>query len=242
MDKKKRIEIWYDTNAENPFEAWDCEPELLYYTSGGTTDCSKGRIRQEVVDKMTDNMLRKHKSAICKILYGSLTSVTSKGSELYDEIRDDVSNASTKDLGSICDILKIPCIHYTSKGYSQSDWAHVLLVCTDKFFEDSGCDKKNSEEILKGASDLFDAWAWGDVFGFTEYEATEYVKLTREDFNSIGSKNLDEIEVEDFLEWESVDSCGGFYGRDFKTNGMLDNVSKELHDDVINHDHNKIRV
>jgi hypothetical protein len=240
--KKKKIEIWYDTHAENPFEAWDCEPELMYYTSGGLTDCSKGRIVEEIRNKMTDNMLRRHKSTICGILYGRMTYILSQGSELYDEIRNDVSDASTEDLGKICDILKIPNIQYTSRGYSQSDWADVLLVCTDKFFTDSGCSRKNSEEILKGSAELFDAWAWGDVFGFTEYEATEYVKLTREDFNNIGSKNIDEIEVEEFLEWESTDSCGGFYGRDFKTNGMLEHVSEELHDDVINYDHNKIKV
>ena len=31
---EKRIEIWYDQDAENPFTAWDCEPELMYYSGG----------------------------------------------------------------------------------------------------------------------------------------------------------------------------------------------------------------
>lgn len=35
---------------------------------------------------------------------------------------------------------------------------------------------------------------------------------------------------EDGEDWEFVDGCGGFYGRDLKQNGMMDHIPAEFHD------------
>ena len=139
-------------------------------------------------------------------------------------------------MAKLCTILKIPHSFHESRGYSQGDWAEVLIVCTDKFFETTGCQHKNTEEILKGSRELFDAWIWGDVFGFKESTKKEFVKIPREQYNAGNFDN-----VEDEIEWEETDSCWGFYGDDFENNGMLDYVSKELHEEVKNYDKCKIK-
>jgi hypothetical protein len=128
----------------------------------------------------------------------------------------------------VCDLFKIPHLKSTSRGYSQSDWADVFILLTDEFFETTGCDRKNSKEILEGTEKLFDAYMWGNVYGFTVYEGKEMVKLSRKDFES---DNCDNVSEE--IEWEEVDSCGGFYGHNFLTNGILDHLDTELHEQVL---------
>ena len=156
--------------------------------------------------------------------------------EKYDYIIDAIGGLNLKNLAKLCTILKIPHSFHESRGYSQGDWAEVLIVCTDKFFETTGCQHKNTEEILKGSRELFDAWIWGDVFGFKESTKKEFVKIPREQYNAGNFDN-----VEDEIEWEETDSCWGFYGDDFENNGMLDYVSKELHEEVKNYDKCKIK-
>lgn len=235
---EKRIEIWYDQDAENPFEAWDCEPELMYGTGrhGIITDCSKGNIISEIRTKATEGMVKRHIRTICDDILDIDLDWCENFNQSHDEVLSEIGSASLKELSKLCDLFKIPCLYYTSTGYSQGDWADVLLVCTDQFFEVSGCSRKDAERILKESRKLFDAWVWGDVFGFTEFTKKEFVKIPREEYNTGNFDNL-----EDEIEWEVTGSCGGFYGDDFENNGMLAYVSKELHEEVKNYDKCKIK-
>ena len=235
---EKRIEIWYDQNAENPFEAWDCEPELMYETGRHSmrTDCSKGNIISEIRTKATEGMVKRHIKTICNDILNIDLDWCENFDQKHDEVWSAIGSASLKELGKLCELFKIPYIQYTSTGYSQGDWSNVLIVCTDQFFESSGCQRKNAEEILKGSKELFDAWAWGDVFGFTEFTKKEFVKIPREEYNAGNFDNL-----EDLVEWEETNSCGGFYGDDFENNGILDEVSEELREAVKNYDKCKIK-
>lgn len=233
--KKYRIKIVRDEFAENPFEAWDCEPELMYDSSGRydhiVTDVSEGRILEAIKDKATAEIVLSNKEEICDIL--EISSEFDKDytkEEIADEILYEIdSRLSVKQYAALCELLKIPHLRYDSRGYSQGDYADVLLVATDKFFEDTGCDRDKVDDILEGSRKLFDAWAWGDVYGFEVEKATEMVRLTREDFDTGKFEN-----VEDDIEWDYHDSCFGFYGEDIE--GIVENsgVPKEVVEDAFN--------
>jgi len=235
---EKKIEIWYDQDASNPFEDWDCEPELIYYSGGrhgSTTDCSGGNIVEEIKRKATTGLVKRHIKTIFHDILETDPNYFETFDERYNYVMDEIGSATVKDLAKFCELFKIPHSYHNSTGYSQGDWAEVLLVCTDEFFETTGCERKNAEEILKGARELFDAWIWGDVFGFTEYTRKDYVKIPREEYAKGSFEN-----VQEEVEWEQTDSCGGFYGDNFENNGMLDYVSEELKEVVKNFDKSKV--
>ncbi len=213
----KKLKIWQDTMPVNPFEEWDCEPDLM----STNKDYSEGAIVEFIRDQATDGKVIYHQKAIAEILEIDLDyyvdlSKEDKASELNYEIRD----ANIEQLGELCEVFKLPFKQYTSRGYCQSSWADVLIVLTDEFFDRTGCKKKNSEEILEGTAKLFDQWAWGDVFGFSAVEVSTC---------DLGCEHE-----------EIVDSCGGFYGNDFENNGMLDHLPKELHEQLKSFDHSEI--
>lgn len=215
--EKYRIEISHCDWAENPFEAWDCEPELMYqYGRESVNDCSDGGIVEFIKQFPTDGQIIKHQKVLCDILeidHGYLCERELTKDEKADEIRWEITSSLRVDqLAKLCELFKIPHLNYESSGYSQGDWCDVLLVCTDEFFKTTGCKRKDADEILKGSKKLFDAWAWGDVYQFTVEKATEVVKLTKEDYNAGKFENLEEV-----LEWDYDDSCGGFYGEDVES-------------------------
>lgn len=59
---------------------------------------------------------------------------------------------------------------------------------------------KKVEDYLKASIDEMSAWVEGEVYGFILYE-----------------------------NGEEVDSCWGFYGRDWENNGLKDYLPKEVH-------------
>lgn len=226
--EKYRIKIDNDDWSENPFEAWDCEPELIYrYGRNDVNDCSKGKIAEFIKQFPTNGQIIKHQVTLCGILeldHPYLCERELTKDEKADEIRWEISsNLSVEQLRDLCEVFKIQHSYHESRGYSQGDWAEVLLVLTDDFYERTGCDRRKAKEILECSQKLFDAWAWGDVYQFDIEKATEMVKLTREDFDAGKFEN-----VEDELEWDFHDSCGGFYGEDI--DGIVEHseVSKEI--------------
>jgi hypothetical protein len=224
METTKKLKIWKEVEPLNPFTEFDCEPGLMNSSNGpAITDYSNGDITQFIQDSATDGKIIRHQKAIAEILEIDLEWYRHVGLSKEDkssEIRSEMTDASIEDLGKLCELLKVPYNQYTSTGYSQGDWADVLIVLTDEFFTRTGCEKKNSTEILEGTAKLFDQWAWGDVYGFSVVE--------------ISTCNLDCEHEED------VDSCKGFYGDDFENNGMMDHIPEELHEQLKNFDKSEI--
>lgn len=213
-----KIEVFHDNHAENPFEEWDCNPPITVNYSRDTKEYQKYDILIEIENKLTKGMISKHLHKIVAILEFDLEFTKVYGytvEERNDAIRSEINNLDLEDLAKLCDILKIPYEFYTSKGYSQSDWADVLIVLTEDFFKKTGANPKDSEAILKSTSKLFDQWAWGDVYGFTLYEKVNFTKTYEN-----GQK------VESF-EWKEIDSCTGFYGREWEENGLMDYIPEE---------------
>jgi len=68
-----------------------------------------------------------------------------------------------------------------------------------------------AEQILKEEVKVYDLYLRGEVYGYV-----------------IERKVV--CECRGHVEFEHVDSCFGFYGRDFKTNGMLDSIPERFHE------------
>jgi len=240
METKKRIRIVKDSSPANPWTDWDFEPPLMY--DGGRDyegDFSNGEIHEDVLNKITDGFIIRHQKELEEILEDvDLQDMKDREFSRDDKISDIryyIGKANITELEKLCELLKIPHSTHSSRGYSQGDYAYVLIVLTDKFFKDTGCDRKNSEDILKGTRELFDAWAWGDVYGFIIEECKSYAKVPAEEFK-YGS--MDNVEFEE--EWEEIDSCWGFYGDKWMENGMSDHIPEELHYQLENFDYNDI--
>lgn len=236
--KNYKIEIWRDDSLMNPFEDWDCEPDIrvLYdrYYKDYAVEPLYDTIRHTLQNN--PNIVIRNQREIADLVELTFDKSLSKD-EKVDILCAEITNHLTnRTLYNLAQIAKIPCMLHESRGYSQGDYASVLILLTDKFFERTGCDRKNSQSIMEGTAKLFDDWAWGDVYGFTIYERQDYVKLTREDFDAGKFEN-----VEDLVEWENIDSCGGFYGDDFTQ--MLDHIPDEygLEEDVKNYSYENIK-
>ena len=234
METKKRIKIIHDSSPANPFTDWDCGPPLMFQSDRNITDYSDGAIRDFIISTACEKY-ELHKEKILEITGVDADDYEGNEDEILTAICDCIVTNDQKMLIELCILLDIKHKNYTSKGYSQGDYAYVLIVLTDEFFERTGCDIENSENILEGTAKLFDAWCWGDVYGFSIEECKSYAKIPAEEFK-YGS--MDNVEYEE--EWEEVDSCWGFYGNDFMTNGMKDYVPEELHDQLKNYNHSEI--
>lgn len=225
---KYKLEIWREDSPQNPFKDWDCEPDLRSYYDRSYSEYAVEplywTVRQALSSK--PNLVRRHQKVIADLVEIDLDYLNERGltsDEKVDELVYEITNNLNNEvLYKLALIAKLPCMLHESRGYSQGDWSEVLIILTDEFFERTGCDRRKSKEIMEGTAKLFDNWAWGDVYGFTVYERKDFVKLTREDFDAGKFENVD-----DEVEWNEVDSCGGFYGDDFATNGIDDHIPNE---------------
>lgn len=214
LNNNYRLRILHDSSAENPFKAWDSEPHLVYEFQRDSIQGNVNEIVTFIESKLTNGMLKRYSRKLALIFD------VSEDCNFYErcyEISYELQRANVKQLSEVCEVLKINHKYYTSKGYSQGDYSDVLIICTDEFYKTTGANKEHENEILESASELFDAWAWGDTFGFILEKNVNFKKVY-EDGTS-----------EDGEEWEHVDSCWGFYGSDHKTNGILDALPTEIH-------------
>lgn len=227
----KRIKIWHNFNAENPWKEWDCMIPLMTEETRNYTgkDYSNGGIMKAIKEKATKGRVLRHQQKIAQILDLDLDDFKEReftSDEKYNELYYYIVRADFNQIHELLNLFKIPNILYTSRGYSQGDVQDILIVQTEKWKKETSrkFSKEVEQEEFESAKKLYDAWAWGDTFGFTIEEKKKFIK-TYED----GTK-------EDGEEWVQIDSCGGFFGSDWKTNGMLDHVPEELHEQLLNYD------
>lgn len=197
-----RLRIVNDESPENPFLAWDCEPEVAWNFEQHNQNVEN--ITNDIFYTITTSKVKYHQKKLAEILDIEFEDDYTLNDK-QNIIEDEIWSASLEQLSKVCDLLKIPNLYYVSRGYSQGDYADVLIVCTNKFYETTGAKNtpKANTKTLECAKKLFNAWAWGDVYGFV-----------------IEEKNEDD-------EWEHVDSCYGFYGTDHNENGLYEHIDEE---------------
>ena len=141
--------------------------------------------------------------------------------DMYKEIYDDEEQLEEW-IKSREDFVILPLYLYDHSGITMStssfsckwDSGQVgyIYCSTDKILKEYGTTDLDTltkvENILEGEVETYDQYLTGDVYGFELYK----VKTCSE-----GHKHLD------FL-----DSCHGFYGDNWKENGIFDHISNDL--------------
>lgn len=214
--EKLRVRIVRDYSPQNPFLNWDCEPNIVWE-----------------FDRDIKGNLEQVKDAIYEAWDGEFkTEELSEILEVHKENFDDTEEfldaigyelqqyLSIKQLAQLCELFNIKHNHFVSRGYSQGDYAEVLAIIDDEYIQRTGVKIENSEEILNSTEKLFNAWAWGDVFGYILEERKRFTKI------------YEDGTTEEDYEWEQIDSCYGFYGDDWETNGIKEHLPKEVHDQL----------
>lgn len=231
-----RIRAVRDECAQNPFDpktGFDNHWPMVVIYDGDRTNYDRhtGTAVDVPLERFTDAQLIHDQHALCKIFDHTPESIV----ECYGTIeakkycRDavelgDCLQQAHSDLGrsahlDTCEelykLLGIPCLRETSRGYSQGDYAELLIVATPEAQEvlrakpadmsDEDWTKALAED-LQAQADLYGAWAWGDVYGYI----VERKVSGRPD------------EEDDEPEWEEVEdgSCWGYYGTDHDKSGL----------------------
>jgi hypothetical protein len=200
------IEICLDSDYQNPFEDWDGEFPLMY--SGGrnmsSKDFSNGDIDNYLSGYLSLNQLTKHMGKVLKLIEYSKSDFDSDCPigewtkwERQDALKDRLSEWMTESLdnrASFCSEFGVKHYCGSSTGYSQGDWAKVFICWTPEFAKITGHEYKDvTDEGLKGTKKLFDAWAWGDVYGY----------------------NIEDLSG-------GLGSCWGYYGNNLEENGLME--------------------
>lgn len=214
--EKLRVRIVKDYDPQNPFLNWDCEPNIVWEFDRDI----KGNLEQ-IKDAIYEAWDGEFKTEELSDILGVHKENFDDTEEFLDAIGYELQQyLSIKQLAQLCELFNIKHKHFVSRGYSQGDYAEVLVVIDDEFIQRTGVKIENSEEILNSTVKLFNAWAWGDVFGYILEEKRNFTKI------------YEEGTTEEDYEWEQIDSCYGFYGDDWETNGIKDYLPEEVHDQL----------
>ena len=214
--EKLRVRIVRDYNPQNPFLDWECEPNIVWEFDRniqGNIEQVKGAIYEawdgEFKTEELSNILEVHKEDF------------DDTEEFLDAIGYELQQyLSIEQLAQLCELFNIKHKHFVSRGYSQGYYAEAWAIIDDEFIQRTGAKIENSEEILNSTVKLFNAWAWGNVFGYILEEKKRFTKIYE-----------DGTTEEDF-EWEQIDSCWGFYGDDWETNGIKEHLPQEVHEQL----------
>ena len=192
------INIYYDMDAQNPFDDWDCEPPLAVYSDRSISEYSVGYGNVNNVPYFDNKDVLRALPVILELtgktsIYDLVRSVRQHSTDLtagiHWEVSDAMDSLSDSDrLDALCDLynaLGIPAVCSDVRGCSQGDWAKVLAVATPEFQKACG-NGAGFDWIpsLKGSIQLFEDWAFGNVYGYEVLDANG----------------------------ENIDSCWGFFG------------------------------
>lgn len=216
-----KILIHRDEGPENPFEAWDCEPPLLTYYEEFK---SYGEIEdlRDIIALIPDSCFeRGERVKFWREYVGSIYSLRDVAEMKRDSgmtTREAIESLILSAWGykpeswsnatewmelaeSLLSIAGITCYQGQSNGYSQGDSTLVLAIATPNWLKASGVLKDRESKAMKCAFDLYSAWAWGDVYGYT-----------------LEDENGDEL----------IDSCWGFYDSDHQESGLLEGAQNAI--------------
>lgn len=213
-----RVRAVRDDHPENPFKSWDSHwPMIVDYQGRGhrfdTYDNCKGASLDDPIARFTDGQLIKHQGAIIAAMDGDAADFATHKRDYRSDynsmaalIRDYCSDAlqavSDSDklatFAALYDLLRIPNLCTSSHGYSQGDYAELLIVATPEAQSEFGWKAgRPATSDMEGQANLYSAWAWGDVYGVV-------------------------IERKSGDEWTEIDSCWGYYGNDMDESGLAE--------------------
>ena len=220
------LKIYHDDCAETPWTSWDCLPPLFTEWWRDFWDHEYNLSVSILIDLIPESKLNKNILELFwldqKENYPIYREDYNKKSDfVLDSLRHHVDN-TVENIEGLARYLKFPYYSWTSTGYSQGDRIDCILVMTPDYAKTVGINRKKFVNIseqenikfLKKESKLFDAWAWGDVYG---YRLIENVPLYHADWT-----------LSEETEEKEIDSCWWFYGDDWLA-GIKNHIPEEHH-------------
>ena len=217
------VNVHIDESPENPFTAWGSEPPLATYygahyhgdfvaygdfpgfhdalgyikpeqwARGERVKLVKGLLPEgwtlrNFVEECRD-MGCSHKSTLGNILTDAYGETPSNWGEAYEWFGV---------MEAICKRAGVACYNGQSNGYSQGNTSLVLVIATPAWVDLVGAPAESLPAQCEAAFDLYGAWAWGDVYGYTLEDG--------------GGNELDHMGA----------SVWGFYGYDHEKSGLME--------------------
>lgn len=224
-----RIRAVIENGPRNPFQEFDCIWPVAVYHEAGFEDWENadhirnGSVRNPLA-RFSDELLvhyQKHIENILPAWCDIQAELGARYSTNADELRrifnEGMDTVEDDQLFATCAklyaLLDIPALAGTTCGHCQRDAAKVLVVATPEACVAFGCTEPPKPEELQPTIDLYGAWARGDVYGYVIERVTE---------DDDGEEIVEEI-----------DSCWGYYGRDFDTSGLEDAAMDACPDEEI---------
>lgn len=228
-----RIKAERDQDAQNPFTAWDCNWPISVRTgergvSKPFTDYEEKFAGPSVRDPLAffnDDQLIHFQYHIAKaldVVHATLFDgehvtdpehLRSMLAEMLEGMRDSDRFAAIVELFTLIDI---PAYETQVTGYSQGDWAQVLVVAVPAAVKEFGCTEPPKPEDLEYTAKLYSYWAFGDCYGYVIEQPAEV------------------DEDGDVIEWEDIDghgACWGYYGSDHDQSGLAEAALEAIPDE-----------
>jgi hypothetical protein len=219
------LEIWRDDDSENPWANWDCMTPLIADggDGAGVSTHDGGADLARFFNHVSPAWVSRHWRKVAAILspvaavhdadardnaaaYGMALGDARR--ELFAEELDDARPADVQGiLEQLYTLLGWPAVALSRHGYSQGDSVDLLFVATPAHVKACGYDPKKHDykKDFAGSADLYAAWVFGDVYGFT---------------------------VTHTATGDDVDTCGGFYGAPYRDPHILQEASGAMASDA----------
>lgn len=247
MKRQYAINVVRDTSAGNPWEDWDSEPPICVCHGRDILDFGVSDRCPDLTEKVVREHWREMLELIpgpfldpqpkgrhfATRSYASLTEFArnewddrgyrlwERLAEAFQEAVNDLGRAEVFDeLVGVYAWLGIRAYSGSTQGYSQGDYAEVLVVLTPEWCERMGLDPKSwNEADFRGVVKLYGAWAWGDVFSYVITTAVD-AGLPDDEIEGVP------VFYSTYGDWprDGIDSCGGFYGADHRRSGLYESA------------------
>lgn len=215
------IKAMRDTDAQNPFTDWDCEPPLATYYDRSLTEYDDCGGMLDPLSGLSDSWINRRWQEAAKAIGCDLAAMVadvadrSQGERVADVRRDYLETALSdaqpsryggnagdyfESVAALWAMRGVVAVTGYSTGYCQGHYADVLCVVTPAWAKKIGAPRASHKRQADYAIKLYGYWAWGDCYGW-----------------EIVSPDGDEL-----------DSVWGYYGGDHEESGLAETVREHV--------------
>lgn len=238
--------IYYDDSPENPWKAWYGQPPLLAYSDRSLTPYGEEVTAGDLLRLIPEYRFRSRafQDAILDALNLERETIlwdrkNYPGTTFRDAVLDRAGEGLSKEyrtdyldgLETLAGFAKVPTYRGTATGSCQSHWAELLLFATPDWQKETGIAAGNIPASLEADAELWEAWAFGDVYGYV----LETGDTEDEDGDTVEGEELDSLDPGGHY------SCWGYYGSDHKESGLIE-AATESADAFISHMEKKAKA
>lgn len=226
---KYKIEFEQDTDSENPYTAWDGNaPAMWVSLERHAGNIKEYGDFPDFFDTVSRHWISQNWRKIAKVLNLSESEhdkearahAADYGQSLsesrFDLFQDALGEKSGNSWSAALDYMEalrelytlagVPAETFQRDGYSQGDSVYGLIVLTKKWAQQVGWNPDRLQDLaackkdMESQADVYGAWAFGDVYGYTVTDSAG----------------------------EDVISCWGFYGNSLEDSGLADHLLNDI--------------